>query len=223
MRCHYCMKTYDEEVGIRSLFLKPKIVCISCDEAIQACRFNKEGRCPYCLGAYTSGYCRNCDHLNLSTQPFERINAIFHYQGFIKTLFHQYKFLQDVALAEIFAYYIKIPAHDIDFIVPMPSSRENDIKRTFNPVKTILDFQKIAYVDCLKMNVRPKQYTLTPSERFKVQNPIYFEHDESVICLENKSILLIDDIYTTGHTAHCAADVLLQQKVRKLSMLTFAR
>ncbi|NHA33493.1 ComF family protein [Staphylococcus schleiferi subsp. schleiferi] len=151
------------------------------------------------------------------------MNAIFHYQGFIKTLFHQYKFLQDVALAEIFAYYIKIPAHDIDFIVPMPSSRENDIKRTFNPVKTILDFQKIAYVDCLKMNVRPKQYTLTPSERFKVQNPIYFEHDESVICLENKSILLIDDIYTTGHTAHCAADVLLQQKVRKLSMLTFAR
>ncbi|WP_340296356.1 ComF family protein [Staphylococcus coagulans] len=217
------MKTYDEEVGIRSLFSKPKIVCMSCDEAIQACRFNKEGRCPYCLGVCASGYCRNCDYLNLSTQYFETINAIFHYQGFIKALFHQYKFLQDVALAEIFAYYIKIPSHDIDFIVPIPSSRDNDIKRTFNPVKTILDFQRIAYVDCLKMNVRPKQYTLTLSERFKVQNPIYFEHDKSVICLENKSILLIDDIYTTGHTAHCAADVLLQQKVRKLSMLTFAR
>ena len=43
------------------------------------------------------------------------------------------------------------------------------------------------------------------------------------INLENKRILLVDDIYTTGRTAHNVAVKLFQRKVRKLSMLTFAR
>ncbi|ARJ52012.1 hypothetical protein B5P37_08130 [Staphylococcus lutrae] len=151
---------------------------------------------------------------------FENINAQFHYQHFVKTLMHQFKFLNDVAIAEIFAAYVRIPHRPDELIIPMPSSEQHDFQRTFNPVQMVLTAQRRNFLPCLKMHPRSKQFALSSVQRHHAPNPIYFESD---ICIENRSVLLIDDIYTTGHTAHCAGHVLLQQKVRKLSMLTFAR
>ncbi|WP_409349602.1 ComF family protein, partial [Staphylococcus pseudoxylosus] len=43
------------------------------------------------------------------------------------------------------------------------------------------------------------------------------------IDLENKNILLVDDIYTTGLTVHNALAILLIRKIRKFDVFTFAR
>ncbi|WP_086428263.1 ComF family protein [Staphylococcus cornubiensis] len=220
-RCLFCMNTMREDILIAHLFSRSHTLCSKCRALIEHCRFDETNRCSYCKGNLDySGVCQNCRNRKDSSVHFDTIEAQFHYDHFVKTLMHQYKFLNDVAIAEIFASYIRIQRKPNEIIVPMPSSPEHDLQRTFNPVQTILNHMKIPYVTCLKMYSRSKQYTLSRAERYESDNPIYFDGD---ICLENKTILLIDDIYTTGHTAHCAGNVLLQQKVRKLSMLTFAR
>ncbi|ELX9441921.1 ComF family protein [Staphylococcus pseudintermedius] len=219
--CLFCMNTMHDAILIANLFSKTHALCPKCHELIENCRFNETNRCAYCKGNLDlSGGCRNCQNLTTMGVQFERIEPLFHYDHFVKTLLQQYKFLNDVALAKVFAYYIRVKRVKDELIVPMPSSQDHDLQRTFNPVQTILHHLKLPYIACLKMRPRSKQFALSRSERYAVDNPIYFD---SNISLENKSILLIDDIYTTGHTAHCAGNVLSQQKVRKLSMLTFAR
>ncbi|UNA86166.1 hypothetical protein L6Q64_11220 [Staphylococcus pseudintermedius] len=81
---------------------------------------------------------------------FERIEPLFHYDHFVKTLLQQYKFLNDVALAKVFAYYIRVKRVKDELIVPMPSSQDHDLQRTFNPVQTILHHLKLPYIACLK-------------------------------------------------------------------------
>ncbi|MCO4341735.1 ComF family protein [Staphylococcus agnetis] len=219
MRCHICHSFYDELFTLELLFQPTNILCEHCRNLLEQCIFNSTGRCSYCLGEYQNSKCINCDSVKY-VYTFDSIDACFHYEGFYKTLFHQYKFLGDVALAQVIAKYISIKAQHYDYIIPVPSVKENDIERTFNPVQVILSALSIDFEDCLKMHRRPKQYQLTLKERMSLSNDIEVEGD---INLENKRILLVDDIYTTGRTAHNVAVKLFQRKVRKLSMLTFAR
>ena len=57
-------------------------------------------------------------------------------------------------------------------------------------------------------------------KRARSANPFTFN---SEINIANKSILLVDDIYTTGLTVHNAGAQLYVRKIRKLGVLTFAR
>ncbi|QLK85526.1 ComF family protein [Staphylococcus sp. 17KM0847] len=158
--------------------------------------------------------------MSCSSIRFNHIYSCYRYTGIIREMLQQYKFMRDVALAEVIAQYMVFPRKRYDVIVPIPSSPSNDIIRTFNPVKYILDFKKIEYKDILAMTDRPKQFKLTQKERMNIKNSMRIKKE---IKLENKSILLVDDIYTTGSTAHHAAARLFHKKVRRLDMLTFAR
>ena len=67
---------------------------------------------------------------------------------------------------------------------------------------------------------RQKQSELTKIKRSFQHNPFKINKD---IDFENKRILLIDDIYTTGLTIHRLAELLFIRKIRKIDALTFAR
>ncbi|WP_411814808.1 ComF family protein [Mammaliicoccus sciuri] len=67
---------------------------------------------------------------------------------------------------------------------------------------------------------RQKQSELTKLERSSQHNPFKINKD---IDFENKRILLVDDIYTTGLTMHRLAELLFIRKIRKIDALTFAR
>lgn len=196
------------------------ILCERCKVGIEENRFNTSRRCTYCKGQLLNAHCVNCHQNSENTNVFDEITPLYHYDGLIKTMIHQYKFLKDIALAQVFSYYLTIPFSDYDVIIPIPSVPSNDVERTFNPVATILEMKGLQYSTCLKMYDRPKQYQLSLNQRKSASNPMYFKDE---INLENKTILLIDDIYTTGSTAHHAGKLLKSKKIRKLNMLTFAR
>ena len=219
LKCLICHTTIIDELSFQTLFKPHPILCESCTMTLKQYKFNTENRCNYCLGKIERQQCVNCTSRDYLYR-FDSITACFHYDGFYKSLYHQYKFLGDVVLANVIAHAIRIPYHHFDMVIPVPSVEENDLKRTFNPVQTILIAAKVPFQNCLKMNQRPKQFTLNFKERINLENGILIQGD---IQLENKRILLIDDIYTTGQTAHNVAVKLFSKKVRKLSMLTFAR
>lgn len=175
-------------------------------------QFQPENRCQYCLGKIEQQHCVNCS-VRKYHYRFDKITACFHYEGFYKSFYHQYKFLGDVALAKVIAQALRIPYANFDMVIPVPSVEENDLKRTFNPVQTVLEEAKIPFQNCLKMNQRPKQFSLNLKDRMNLKNGISIQGD---IRLENKHILLVDDIYTTGQTAHNVAVKLFSKKSQKI-------
>ena len=220
MKCFVCQTAIVETLSFNNLFERPHLLCERCRVRLAECVLDPTNRCPYCKGRLTYDLCMTCTHLNDCPVRFNQIFASFCYTDFMKALIQQYKFMKDVALAEVIARYMIWPQLTYDLIVPIPSSPANDQARTFNPVKYVLTARGIAFQDILTMPNRHKQFDLTKKERFRIANEIRISNG---INLENKSILLVDDIYTTGKTAHNAAITLFQSKVRKLDMLTFAR
>lgn len=150
----------------------------------------------------------------------DQLYCDFKYEGIIKEVLHQYKFMKDYYLAVLLAKMLKIPKIDYDYIVPIPSPIERDNERTFNPVKTVLNFMKIDYLDILATDLRPKQSQLSKSIRAQASNPFYIKEN---IDLNDKVILLIDDIYTTGLTIHHVGCKLFDKNVRKFCVYAFAR
>ena len=115
---------------------------------------------------------------------------------------------------------VRLPQEQFDYIVPIPSPVERDRDRTFSPVKVVLDQMGVHYTEILETRIRPKQSALGKMKRARSANPFTFN---SEINIANKSILLVDDIYTTGLTVHNAGAQLYVRKIRKLGVLTFAR
>ncbi|WP_411814941.1 ComF family protein [Mammaliicoccus sciuri] len=76
------------------------------------------------------------------------------------------------------------------------------------------------YIQIYETEERQKQSELTKLERSSQHNPFKINKD---IDFENKRILLVDDIYTTGLTMHRLAELLFIRKIRKIDALTFAR
>ena len=153
-------------------------------------------------------------------QLMTQLYCDYQYTGIIKALIHQYKFMKDHYLAQVLAYQLKLPQIKYDYVVPIPSPKVRDDTRTFNPVTTVLAYKGIQYINLLATDLRPKQSKLSKIERAEASNPFYISLD---IDLTNKEILLVDDIYTTGLTIHHAGCKLLENKVRKFSVYTFAR
>ncbi|MDN8763598.1 phosphoribosyltransferase family protein, partial [Staphylococcus aureus] len=77
---------------------------------------------------------------------------------------------------------------------------------------------KIKYIQVFETEERKKQSELTKIERSSQHNPFKINKD---IDFENKRILLVDDIYTTGLTMHRLAELLFIRKIRKIDALTF--
>lgn len=221
-KCIQCQATYIEPLNAKTFYKKASKFCDCCLEQWQKAKLSPENRCPRCLKrlAITETACLDCKFLMSKFKLMHQLYCNYQYQGIVKQLLHQYKFMKDMALAEVLAAQMQLPKNQYDYIVPIPSSREKDQARTFNPVTCVLDQMNISYKSLLIAKVRPKQAPLGKLHRFELTNP--FEIVQN-IDLENKNILLVDDIYTTGLTVHNALAILLIRKIRKFDVFTFAR
>ncbi|RIN17381.1 ComF family protein [Mammaliicoccus vitulinus] len=148
-----------------------------------------------------------------------QLYTIYDYQGLAKDLIQQYKLVGDVAIAQIFQLPISI-MKQYDYVIPAPIHPNKLAKRTFDHVTFVLDSQNIKYTQIFETEERLKQSDLSKRARALQHNPFKIKRD---LELENKKILLVDDIYTTGLTIHRLAELLIVRKIRKIDALTFAR
>ncbi|WP_158245672.1 ComF family protein [Mammaliicoccus stepanovicii] len=144
---------------------------------------------------------------------------MYDYKGVVKSLIHQYKSNGDIALSDIYTIPRKLTL-SYDIVIPAPIHINKLKNRTFDHVAYVLDKQHIQYQQIFITKERRKQSDLSKRERAHQQNPFEITRE---IPLENKRILLVDDIYTTGLTIHQMAELLFMRKIRKVDALTFAR
>ncbi len=219
-RCLICDQATDAKFGWTALFQleKEKRVCDKCEE-----RFEKiTGQtCRVCFRP-GSGLCEDCvrweEHKLQAT--LTRNVSLYRYNDFMKEVLARYKFRGDVVLAEVFQQEMKRLFHHYyekqnPLIVPIPLSEERLFERGFNQAELLFG-GKVAYA--LKRNASEKQSKKSRQERLQSANVFQLNGD-----VKGESIVLIDDIYTTGMTLRMAAKVLKNGGAKEVNSLTLIR
>lgn len=189
------------------------------------------------------GICSVChEHLPIVSvgTAFERrgdkirfSSSVFYYAPPIKELIIEYKFKRCTAYADIFVEYMNTYLDTLigenetfDLVIPVPLSEKRFKERGYNQAELLSE--KIAERFGFEHNTSALIRTKSTSRQSKL--PVWrrakntenaFLADECQV--DKKSILLIDDVFTTGSTAGACAKVLFDAGASSISVFTIAR
>ena len=152
-------------------------------------------------------------------------HAVYFYNETMKKLIADYKFNRNTSLSKVFSsiLYDYARVHNlfvVDYILPSPSSIQTINYRGFDHIKMICDYFiddiKPSYLNAFKKERDTKaQHTLSKDERsYNLKGAFKFDGD-----LTGKSVLIIDDLITTGNTVKEMAKVLEKANVKEVTAL----
>jgi competence protein ComFC len=152
----------------------------------------------------------------------EKNISIFQYNDFFKEILARFKFRGDYLLSKVFADSLMNTLHTMDanLFVPIPLSDERLYERGFNQAEAVLTGAGFPPINLLTRIHSEKQSKKTRSERIHLPQ-VFQVCDE--INIENKKIVLIDDVYTTGSTLRHAAKLLQRAGAKSIRSITLAR
>jgi competence protein ComFC len=230
--CLLCDEEIESEVTWRSLLAKeqPSRVCESCHEKLvhisgETCRIC--GR-PFALleAEYRSGSvcldCRRWEDDERWTESLDKNIALYTYTNFTKEVIARFKFRGDYVLAEVFAadFLKTLQDFQYDYIVPIPLSEERLYERGFNQAEAVIRAARLIPSRLLTRVHTEKQSKKSRNERIHLEQVFNVESD---LDLRGKTIVIVDDIYTTGSTLRHAAKLLKEHGAVKVYSLTLAR
>lgn len=198
--------------------------------------------CAYCKSFLPSNsiFCAPCTELikpivstqlSISRTTKISIYAMSAYKEPIKSLILAKGYKNIVAsrdLGHLMWEYTYLKDLDFDFIVPIPLHWTRFIMRGYNQAAEIAEIlaQKSnkQIVFCLK-RTRSTAYqaTLSAPERKQNVNKVFSVTKVGRTTIQDKHILLVDDLLTTGATLQEAAKVLLKYKPKKITVVVAAR
>ena len=199
--------------------------------------------CGICGKICDKALCRKCE-INLEKfknveieiiqgKNFKELISLFNYQGEVRSNILNYKFKEKSYMAKTFTKFLindkklfeKIKTYDT--IVPVPISKERMKERGYNQsliiAKELNKYLKleIAENSLIKIKNVIEQSKLNKEER---QNNIIDAYEiKNKQILENKKILLIDDIYTTGSTVNECSRMLKLASPKEIGVLALAK
>ena len=158
---------------------------------------------------------------------------LFKYEGQIRKLILDYKFNEKSymykSIASFFINDKKIFENikKYDKIIPVPISKKRNMQRGYN--QSLLIAKELAIKaniklenNCLIKNKNiVEQSKLNKEDRIQNVKGVYTLKNAEKI--QNKKILLFDDIYTTGSTANECAKTLMQANPKKVGILVIAK
>lgn len=105
-------------------------------------------------------------------------------------------------------------------IVPAPSHESKNIERGFNHVVEMFRCLDMKILDMFSKNKDVSQHNLSYIERQKIKDIIYLKNNANI---ENKKILLVDDILTTGATLKACINLLRPLKPKEIRILVLSK
>lgn len=173
----------------------------------------------------TGNVCLDCKRWEEDEQwagSLDQNRSMYSYTDFIKEVIAKFKFRGDYVLAEIFAEDLQkaLQAFQYDYIAPIPLSDERLCERGFNQAEAIIEAAGFEPIHLLTRVHTEKQSKKSRAERIHIEQVFKVVEE---IDISSKTILLIDDIYTTGSTLRHAAKVLKETGAAKVYSFTLAR
>lgn len=225
--CNFCSRQMKQPISIAFVFsfrpVSEPTICDKCKDKFQ--KIISDESCPGCAREQTN--CEMCADCKKWQEVYPNIllnhAALFSYNETARAFMNDYKFKGDIKLAEVFSEILNATLTSFlssHIITVVPASKKSLENRGFNAVQLLLDYAEIPYVSLLShQNFTGLQSSKNRSERLKTKQP--FALTETEIELEKgKSILLIDDVYTTGRTI-LHARILLENLLPTESMTLF--
>ena len=165
---------------------------------------------------------------------FKKHLYIFKYEGIIKERLIKYKFNEKNYIYKAFVKFMLKNKKICDFlknydiIIPVPIHTKRRMERGYNQSALIAKAisKKIPQIDYLedvlikKINNKP-QSTKNKSERKNNVIGAYYRKNKEKI--NNKKILLLDDIYTTGNTVNECCKILQSANPKCIDVITIAK
>lgn len=197
--------------------------------------FLDTNKCNYCQEEfiYRYGLCKDCfgklDYVDNSFLIGDYLAySIYFYNDFFKKIIGLYKFERKTEFSRIFSqmlyeYGSYKSLFDVDYILPSPSSEKTLINRGFDHIRMLTDdfIEKVNPIyleDFVKVKNTKAQHNLGKEERMtNLRDAFSFDRD-----LSGKSVLIIDDIITTGNTSREIIKVLEKAKVKDIKILVLA-
>ena len=206
-----------------------------CAECIATIRLNTPPFCHKCgrkipQNSLEEALCQECSQTKFY---FDRAWASCPYEAAVKEMIHKFKYNNKIGLEKQLAQLMirftqdyHLPVSHCDYIIPIPLSSAKLREREFNQAEMLAD--SLAIYFNLKMldnnlvrlqNTAP-QANLDKAARWRnIQGAFRLNNPEAV---QEKTVLLIDDVLTTGATASEAAKILKDAGADSVFVLTVA-
>lgn len=228
-KCLLCQRNLNYSISLAWIFstepLKEKFICTDCQSRFQRIHGLT---CVGCGRLNDSQYCSDCLRWQRMGKRLLHNKALYCYRNSaMKDYFEHYKFAGDYYLRKVFQTEFQqfiqqeYPQRKWKYCI-IPVDQQTMVnERGFNQVKglteNLKDEQWLAMDD---MRHRGKQSHKNRKERMRTQQPFILN---SFAMVKNQSVVLIDDIYTTGRTLYHAQDLLLKAGAAKVRSVTLAR
>jgi len=173
------------------------------------------------------GICQTC---LISRPPYNSLRSWTVFEGPIRNAIHRLKYRRDLGLGDALSnhirHYMRSIDWQIDVVVPIPLSSQRHKERGYNQIALV------AYPFSLQMRlgysshllIRKKhtlsQVGLSAVERKKNVEGAFWADAKLT---NGKSILLMDDVATTGSTLSAAAAALVEAGATRVHAFTLAR
>ncbi len=203
------------------------LVCIRC-----GCELGEESRaleiCPECMEYLPF----SLDEGEGERLPFDSIDGLYYnlrYKDFSRDMVLRFKDSGDTYLKYNMAKLMRLPEEQIDYVAYVPSSAQAIRKRGYDHArllaKQISQDQGLGLVDALtRLRQSGDSATMSKAERAdNIKDAFSVSNTLDADTLKGKTILLIDDILTTGATASECAKVLKGCGVKRVLVSVFAR
>lgn len=187
--------------------------CEKCDRPLVDTEYKQDNLCFDCLRWERDPQWTGC---------LERNRSIVIYNDFCKEAMARYKFRGDYILAYAFASLLRAKLNSIryDLLTSIPLSEERLYERGFNQSDAIVHAMGLHSESLLIRSHTEKQSKKSRSERIHLPQVFQITAPDKI---QNKKILILDDIYTTGSTLHHAAKLLKKAGAESVSSFTIAR
>lgn len=221
--------------------------CLSCYELV----VGDKGFCAQCwnkLNFITKPYCKLCGYqFNLTIlegsicgkcikqKPyFDNARSLLKFDQHSKEVIHAFKYYDRTELAEVFAklIYNKYNSEfaDIDIIIPTPMYKLKRLLRMYNQAHILAKELAILVKKPLYPNLVIKtkwtkpQASLSKAERERNLSGSFKINARTLakFSIENKTILLVDDVMTTGTTVQSCSKLLKAMGAKSVFVVTIA-
>jgi ComF family protein len=201
-------------------FIESSNICICC-----GIPFNLFNKSPHITG-------HKCASCIRETINFDKCRSIARFDGTLRELLHRFKYKKKLGIGKLFVKLIldNFPKdlNGFDLIMPVPlhihKLREREYNQSavlVNNVSKSLNCEKDIF-SLVKSNETEPQINFKNSTMRK-RNILKSFSVTDVKKVEKRSILLIDDVYTSGSTINECAKVLLKAGADKVQALTLLR